>query len=84
MTEQRNKGGIGRRLLSALLAAVAAKAALKLLEGIWTKGAGRPLPDETEEHSVSEKVVWVALAAAAAAAARELTKEIVNPPGVEA
>lgn len=68
-----------RRLAAALVAAAAAKVALKLLEGAWTKGVGKELPDESELSTLSEKVIWVALAAAFVAAARELTRQFINP-----
>jgi hypothetical protein len=68
-----------RRLAAALVAAAAAKVALKLLEGAWTKGVGKELPDERDVSPLSEKVIWVALAAATVAAARELTREFISP-----
>lgn len=73
-----DREGIGRKLIAALLAAIAARAALKLVEGVWKKGMKRDLPPEAPESSLAEKVAWVALGAAAVAAARELARGAVG------
>lgn len=73
------ENGLARKLAAALLAAIAARAALKLVEGVWKKGMRREPPPESANSSLSEKLVWVALGAAAVALARELARQAVNP-----
>lgn len=70
-----------RRLLGLALAAIAARAAVMAVELLWTKGLGKDLPGETEESSLIEKVVWVGLAAAGVAMAREVAEGMTKRAG---
>lgn len=73
---------VGRRILTLILGAVAAKLAMSALEQIWTKGLRQDLPDRSEQRSLLKKVAWVGLAAATVTLARELVRELVaRSPG---
>lgn len=70
-----------KRLLGLALAAVAARAAMLAVELLWTRGLGKDLPGEGEEGSLMEKVVWVGLAAAGVAMAREVAEGMAKRAG---
>lgn len=59
--------------------ALAAKAAMTLVEAVWTKALKKDLPQMEEGESTVEKLAWIALTAAAVGVARELGREAVSP-----
>lgn len=73
------EGGLVRRLLAVILAGLAAKGAMMLVEQFWTRGLGQDLPGEDDENSIVRSVIWIGLTAAAVAMARELARGLTVP-----
>lgn len=68
-----------RKLVTIVAGALAAKAAMTLVEAMWTRGFKKDVPQMTQEESTAEKLAWIALTAAAVGVAREIGREAVAP-----
>lgn len=79
MSKPQAKGGLLRKLVAIAAGALAAKAAMALVEAMWTKGLRKDVPQMTEAESTVEKLAWIALTAAAVGVARELGREAIAP-----